>query len=433
MNEATDHFDTPRAWAVAVGASIANGVAFGVLYTFGAFVIPMAEEFNASLGPTSIVFGLSMFLFFGTGAISGRWADRYGPRPLLIIGGALFCGGLIATSFVTAIWQGYIVYGLGCGAGGGVFCSPLFSTVATFFVKYRALAQGVAATGSGLGTLVLVPFSKAIIETEGWRNSYRILAVISAVGFIVGLMLVRRSPSQAPGGAEGHVRRVMRTREFKTISVAFALMSMALLGAFAFVIKFAEDDGVSPSRAALLMSIVGASSILGRLLLTAIAGRLGSVRLLQIALAAQPIAYFFWVIANGRYYLLAIFAALLGLTYGGFVALAGDVVAFYFGLAGIGAVTGMLFLCSGVGSLLGPPMVGFLADLSTIRLIPLSAVFIMALLGAIILFTIPTKPVDFGTAQSPPANLGLVTKPADEPNKKENAGLRPSVFDLEPV
>ena len=433
MNEAIDHFDTPRAWAVAIGASIANGVAFGVLYTFGAFVTSMADEFNASLGPTSIVFGLSMFLFFGTGAISGRWADLYGPRPLLVVGGALFCGGLVATSFVTAIWQGYIVYGIGCGAGGGIFCSPLFSTVATFFVKYRALAQGVAATGSGIGTLLLVPFAKAIIETEGWRNSYRILAGVSAIGFIVGLLLVRRSPSQSPGGSGGHVRRVIRTREFKTLSVAFGLMSMALLGAFGFVIKFAEDDGISPSRAALLMSVVGASSILGRLLLTAVAGRLGSVRLLQIALAAQPLAYFFWVISNGRYHLLVIFAALLGLTYGGFVALSGDVVAFYFGLKGIGAVTGMLFLYSGFGSLVGPPIVGFLADLSTIRLIPLSAVFVMALLGAIILFTIPTKPVEFATTQPGSADLGVVITPADELETKEVGGLRPTVFDLEPV
>ena len=86
MSDATDHFDTPRAWAVAIGASIANGVAFGVLYTFGAFVTSMADEFDANLGPTSIVFGLSMFLFFGTGAISGRWSDAYGPRPLLIVG-----------------------------------------------------------------------------------------------------------------------------------------------------------------------------------------------------------------------------------------------------------------------------------------------------------------------------------------------------------
>ena len=272
MTDATDHFDTPRAWAVAIGASIANGVAFGVLYTFGAFVSSMGKEFNTKLGPTSIVFGLSMFLFFGMGAISGRWADRYGPRPLLVVGGAMFCAGLVATSFVTAIWQGYIVYGIGCGLGGGIFCSPLFSTVATFFVKYRALAQGVAATGSGFGTLLLVPFAKAIIDTEGWRNSYRILAVISAAGFLIGLVLVRRSPSQAPGVAGGHVRNVMRTREFITISLAFGLMSMALMGSFAFVIKFAEDDGITPARAALLMSVVGASSILGRLLLTAVAG-----------------------------------------------------------------------------------------------------------------------------------------------------------------
>ncbi|MEC7873894.1 MAG: MFS transporter [Actinomycetota bacterium] len=433
MSDATDHFDTPRAWAVAIGASIANGVAFGVLYTFGAFVTSMADEFDANLGPTSIVFGLSMFLFFGTGAISGRWSDAYGPRPLLIVGGALFCAGLVATSYVTAIWQGYIVYGVGCGVGGGIFCSPLFSTVATFFVKYRALAQGVAATGSGVGTLLLVPFAKALIESEGWRSSYRILALISAIVFAVGLLLVRRSPSQAPGGPDGHVRRVIRTREFKTLTTAFGLMSMALLGAFAFVIKFAEDDGINPSRAALLMSVVGASSILGRLLLTAVAGKLGSVRLLQIALAAQPLAYFFWMIANGRYALLVIFAALLGLTYGGFVALAGDVVAFYFGLTGIGAVTGMLFLCSGFGSLIGPPIVGFLADLSTIRLIPLSSVFVTALLGAIILLTIPTKPVEFASTESPAETLLPVVKAPDQLNTKEAAGLRPTVFDLEPV
>ena len=55
--------DSSRAWAVAVGAAIANGVAFGVLYTFGTFVESMAEEFDAGLGPTLLVFGITMFLF----------------------------------------------------------------------------------------------------------------------------------------------------------------------------------------------------------------------------------------------------------------------------------------------------------------------------------------------------------------------------------
>ncbi|MBA4813335.1 MAG: hypothetical protein H2035_07350 [Acidimicrobiales bacterium] len=142
---------------------------------------------------------------------------------------------------------------------------------------------------------------------------------------------------------------------------------------------------------------------------------------------AQPVAYFFWIIADGRYYMLVIFAALLGLTYGGFVALAGDVVAFYFGLVGIGAVTGMLFFYSGFGSLIGPPIVGFLADLSTLRILPVGAVFVMASLGAIVLLTASTRPVDFG-----------VTAPADPPATEVAVdtgatGRRPTVFELEAV
>ncbi|HAX06274.1 MAG TPA: hypothetical protein DCX77_11405 [Acidimicrobiaceae bacterium] len=209
--------------------------------------------------------------------------------------------------------------------------------------------------------------------------------------------------------------------------MAFGLMSMALMGSFAFVIKFAEDDGITPSKAALLMSVVGASSILGRLLLTAVAGKLGSVRLLQIALMAQPVAYFFWIIADGRYYMLVIFAALLGLTYGGFVALAGDVVAFYFGLVGIGAVTGMLFFYSGFGSLIGPPIVGFLADLSTLRILPVGAVFVMALLGAVVLLTASTRPVDFGVSKPLPQPATEVATDIVEVSR------RPTVFELEAV
>ena len=87
----------------------------------------------------------------------------------------------------------------------------------------------------------------------------------------------------------------------------------------------------------------------------------------------------------------------------------------------------------GFGSLIGPPIVGFLADLSTIRLIPLSSVFATALLGAIILLTIPTKPVEFASTEAPAETLLPVVKAPDQLNTKEAAGLRPTVFDLEPV
>jgi len=388
--------DSPRAWIVTIGGSIANGVAFGVLYTFGAFIQAMGDELDADLGPTALVFGITMFLFFGTGALSGRWSDRYGPSPLIFVGGLLFCGGLVATSFVNAIWQGYLVYGIGAGFGGGLFSAPLFAVTASWFVKHRSLAQGVAATGPGIGTLLLVPYAGYLIDGLGWRQSYRSLAVIAGVAFAVALLMVRRPPVQAAGDAGDHVRRVVRTRQFRLLTISGCCMSIALIGAFAFIITFAQAEGVSASGARWLVSIVGASSIIGRIAITGMANRLGSVRLLQMCLFTQPLAYLVWLLAGGNYGLLVVFAVILGISYGGFVALMGDVTAHLFGLVGIGAVLGLVYMASGVGSLIGPSMAGFLADASSGRTLPLATILAITIFGASVLSRLGTGPVHWG-------------------------------------
>jgi len=394
--EPADLLDSPRAWVVTIGGSVANGVAFGVLYTFGAFIQAMGEELDADLGPTAVIFGITMFLFFGTGALSGRWCDRYGPAPLIFVGGLLFCGGLVATSFVNAIWQGYLVYGIGAGFGGGLFSAPLFAVTAAWFVKHRSLAQGVAATGPGIGTLLLVPYAGYLIDGLGWRQSYRSLAIIAGVAFAVALLLVRRAPMQATGDAGDHVRRVVRTRQFRLLTISGCCMSIALIGAFAFIITFAQAEGVSASDARWLVSVVGASSIVGRIAITGMANRLGSVRLLQICLFTQPIAYLVWLLAGGNYRLLLVFAVILGVSYGGFVALMGDVTAHLFGLVGIGAVLGLVYMASGVGSLIGPSMAGFLADATSGRTIPLATILVITVFGASVLSRLGTAPVQWG-------------------------------------
>jgi MFS family permease len=407
--------DSPRAWLVALGSAVANGVAFGTLYTFGAFVESMADEFDSGLGPTALVFGITMFLFFGTGALSGKWSDRYGPRPLLVIGGLLFCGGLVATSQVNALWQGYVVYGLGAGFGGGLFSAPLFAATAGWFVKHRAIAQGVAATGPGLGTLLLVPYAESLIESVGWRESYRVLALIAGIAFVVGFFLMRRPPAGVAGDARAHVKAVVRTRAFRQLSVGSCMMSVALIGAFAFIVTFAKAEGVSSERAALLVGIIGASSVVGRIFITGMAVRLGSVRLLQICFATQPVAYLLWIFAGGNYALLVAFALVLGISYGGFVALMGDVTAHLFGLVGIGAVLGRVYLASGVGSLIGPSLAGFLADATSGRTVPLVTVLCITIAGSVILSRLSPASVRFldpdprGTAVR--ASLGRPLRP----------------------
>ncbi|MCP3911297.1 MAG: MFS transporter [Actinomycetia bacterium] len=396
--------DSARAWWVAIGAAIANGVAFGTLYTFGVFIKEISAEFDKGLGPTSAVFGITMFLFFGTGVISGPWSDRRGPRPLILVGGTLFCGGLLVTSQATEIWHAYVAYGVGAGIGGGMFSAPMFAVVAGWFRRHLALGQGVAATGPGLGTLILLPLSERLIDTHGWRTSYQILAVICAVGFVIAGFLMRKSPTEAPADAAAHRRGIVATPQFKLMAASALLMSAALMPAFILVVPFAEADGFSTSRAALIPAIIGVSSILGRLALTRLASRVGPVRMLQVCLVAQPLGYVVWLLFGDTYPGLIVFAVFLGIAYGGFVALLGAAAAHLFGFVGIGSVMGLLYFSAGIGSGVGPPLAGFLSDATDGQFVPQVTVLATATVAALILLSLKPDPVAAGssTAAAPP-------------------------------
>lgn len=388
-----DLLDSWRAWLVALGAGLSCGIAFGTIYTFGAFVESMSEEFATGQGGASIMLGLATFLFFGTGIISGPLLHHVGPRPLLAVGGALFVAGLAATSSVSQLWHGYVVYGIGCGFGSGLFISPLFATSASWFLRQRAMSQGFVATGPGLGTMVLVPVAERLIDNLGWRIAFRYLALIAAVIFLVSVVLVRRTPIVSTVHPREHVRRVVRTKAFWYLTIGSTLFAVPVIGSLGAIIPFARSVGISSSAAAWLLSIIGASSIFGRLLLTSFARALGSVRLLKISFAMLPAAYVIWFFASDRYAQLVVVVVVLGVGYGGFVALMGDVTPHLFGVAGIGTVLGRLFFCYAIGSMVGPIAMLTVHERSGGTSLPIAIATVAAVLGVLIIWKLPRDPV----------------------------------------
>jgi predicted MFS family arabinose efflux permease len=169
------------------------------------------------------------------------------------------------------------------------------------------------------------------------------------------------------------------------------LFSISLFIAFGFVVDFATAEGVSSSRAALLVGIIGAASVVGRLGLTALSGRVPAVRLLQGCLAAQPLAFAVWLVAGGTYPLLVCFALLLGVAYGGFVALGPETAAVLFGVVGLGGVMGLMFLGAGLGGLVGPPLAGWLADASAGSTVPIALALGVAVVAFVLSLGIPVR------------------------------------------
>ncbi|MFN0092751.1 MAG: MFS transporter [Acidimicrobiales bacterium] len=399
----TDQVDSRRSWVVMVAATVTNAIGFGTAYTFSTFFKPMAAEFEAGQGRTALVFSITVFLLFGLGVISGPLSDRFGPRRLVIFGAVCVVAGLLATSRVHHLWLGYLTYGFGVGVGTGSFITPVIASVGGWFHRRRALAVGITTTGSGIGTSVLVPLINRMIQSHGWRTSYVILAAIAGVTLGLASIFLRRPPIPPPPPARERLAAVGSTRPFKVMAITGALMSLSLFASFTFVVKWATDAGVPSSRAALLMPIITASSVGGRLVLTALTARLGPVRMFQACLAAQPAAYAIWLAAGGNYPLLVLFAVVLGLSYGGFVALSAEVAAHLFGVVGLGAVLGALYCFSGLGGFIGPTGAGFVADATDGRVAPILLTISVVIVATGFSLFIPTERQVAAAAPEPAA------------------------------
>ena len=131
---------------------------------------------------------------------------------------------------------------------------------------------------------------------------------------------------------------------------------------FVYLPSYAEERGVDPVLAAGLIGAIGTASVVGRLALGALAVPFGLLRVFRGCFLAIALSFVLWWVAGASYATLLAFAIVLGVGYGGYVALAPAVVAARFGVERLGALLGVLYTSAAVGSAVGPPAAGAVID-----------------------------------------------------------------------
>ncbi|MDB0005677.1 MFS transporter [Ilumatobacteraceae bacterium] len=376
-------------WGIVAAAFLSTFTCFGVAYSFGAFFDSMATEFGTGKGQTALMFSLTTCFYFMGGVVTGRLADRFGPRPVMLVGAVSMGLGLLLTSMVQSLWVGFITYGIGVGTATACGYVPMVATVGGWFTKQRTMALGLAVSGIGAGTLVCAPLAATLIEAHGWRTTYVIFAIGGTAAMLIASIGAVRPPAVGGGGTVD-LRAIVRDRRFITLYSASLITSMALFVPFVFVKSYATDQGIAAGPAAALVGFIGAASIAGRLGLGALGAKVGPVRLMQFSFLVMTLSYLIWVSAGASYAVLVLFAVVLGVGYGGFIALSPAAVAILFGTNGMATILGATYTGAGVGGLFGPPLAGAIIDSSGYSAGIWFAV-IMGGLSAVVLYTLPVR------------------------------------------
>ncbi len=361
--------ESARGWYVVAGAFLILTFGFGSLYAFGTFFTPLQDAFGASRASVSAAFSLAILTLFAIGPLTGTLADRVGPRALVAGGTALVGCGLIIASFAQALWQVQAAFTVCIGIGVGMAYVPAAGAVQKWFDRRRGLASGIAIAGIGVGTLVVPPIGAGLIAVLDWRLAFLVIGLAVAVGggaaglFVTSPRSSRHQDLASRPEAEGvSLTAAVRSRPFLLMFTGFLLASLGMYTPIAHLVPYAEDRGISPQSAAILLSLLGVGSAVGRFAIGAAADRIGRWRGLGLSFAGIGLSSLVWLLSEGLAGLGA-FAVLLGLSWGGAVALAPSVMADFFGTRAVSGIIGVLYAGVGVGALVGPVIAGLVFDL----------------------------------------------------------------------
>ena len=129
------------------------------------------------------------------------------------------------------------------------------------------------------------------------------------------------------------------------------------------IVPHGIDLGLAPATAVTVLSLIGGSSIVGRILLGSTFDRIGAKRSLG-ACFLLLLATLILLRLSTDPRLLFVFAPIYGIAHGGFFAIASPSVAHYFGMRSHGMIFGFVLFFGTLGGTVGPLLSGRIFDVT---------------------------------------------------------------------
>ena len=352
-------------WRVAAASGAGVLVGFGSLlvYTFGIFLKPLTEEFGWSRQAASLAFGIAAIMIAVCSPPLGYLLDRVGARRVILPCMTVFGCAFASLGLLTRhLWHLYAIFAILGAVGSGTAHLAFARAVSTWFDRHRGMALALVMAGGAVGAIVLPPAAQALIESLGWRAAFATLgAMVLAVALPVVVPMVRERPGIGPASRvspEGtSVAQAIRSRAFWILIVVLFLFSIGQNGALAHLSALLTDRGVSPPDAAIAVSLMGAASLLGRLVTGWLLDRFFAPRVAFGILVLAALGIF--ILSSAHSMVMGSLAAVLvGAGMGGEADMTPYLLSRYFGLRSFSVLYGFTWTGYAIAGAIGPVLMG---------------------------------------------------------------------------
>jgi len=387
-------------YAVVAASTVILMVGYGTYYSYSIFFDSLAAEFTSTKGVVSGAFSIAVLVSGLVSIIAGRVSDRLGPKAVSTFCGAALGLGFLLMSLVNSIWQVYLLYALLLAIGAGGLFPAALSMVARWFTGTRGMMIGIVTAGLGVGSIIFSPLISHFISTYEWRKAYIIIGVI-VLGIILPVSQIYKREPDTAGQAAGSkqttpritqppsrdftYRQAIRTRQFWMLVVIYLLSGYGQFSLTVHIVPYATELGISPISAASILSVIGASSIFGRLIIGAAGDRIRVKPILIVIMTALLISLVWLEFARNLWALIGV-GIIFGLGYGGSSTSQSLVAVEMFGLSTLGVMLGNFIFSICIGGSAGPVLTGVLYDVSGSYQLAFLISAITALAGLIIVF-----------------------------------------------
>ena len=358
-------------WGILGGAAIMLSLAMGMRQSFGLFQPHMIRDIGITAADFSMAVALQNIVWGATQPVVGIWADKYGTRPVALVGVLIYIVGLLFLRFADAAWM--VTLGIGFCVGIALSCTAsniaMNITARTVSPLKRGAAMGAVSAIGSLGLTIASPMTQSLISNVNWQ--------MAAVGFL-GLACVmlpaafwgskadQIEPEAVigkPQSATDAITEALGHKGYRVLSIAFFVCGLQLVFITTHLPAYLDICGMDPTVGSNTLALVGLFNVIGSYLFGWLGDRYSKRMLLGSIYILRSLALLMFFSYPPSPTTTLVLGAVLGTLWLGVVPLVSGLIVHLFGLRFMATLSGIAFMSHQVGSFLGAWGGGYIFNL----------------------------------------------------------------------